>query len=285
MTSFLSTQSIVSILRQSVLQMQSDLATGETELSTGSYADLGVTLGAGISESISLQSETSLLQTITNTNQTVSTRLNVTQTVLANLQASAQDLLNSLVQGNGSNSNAATIQELGQSDLQSLISSLNTSLNGDYIFAGTNTGTRPIEDYYAPAAPNKTATDAAFLATFGIPQTSSSVSAITGASLQNFLDNQFSSLFQGAGWSSSWSSASSQTLTSQISGSQTVNSSVSANNAVFQQLAQAYTMAIPASACSRTWFTVADAPFKPWAKVAAALTAAAASVVLLGEAS
>jgi flagellar hook-associated protein 3 FlgL len=31
-------------------------------------------------------------------------------------------------------------------------------------------------------------------------------------------------------------------LTSQISGSQTVNSSVSANNAVFQQLAQAYTM-------------------------------------------
>jgi hypothetical protein len=43
--------------------------------------------------------------------------------------------------------------------------------------------------------------------------------------------------------------------------------------------------AIPESACSRTWFTVADALFKPWAKVAAALTAAAASVVLLGEAS
>jgi flagellar hook-associated protein 3 FlgL len=101
---------------------------------------------------------------------------------------------------------------------------------------------QPIEDYYAPAAPNKTATDAAFFATFGIPQTSSSVSAITGASLQNFLDNQFSSLFQGASWSHSWSSASSQTLTSQISGSHTVNSSVSANNAVFQQLAQAYTM-------------------------------------------
>jgi flagellin-like hook-associated protein FlgL len=120
MTSFISTQSIASMLRQSVLQMQSELATGETELSTGSYADLGVTLGAGISESFSLQSETSLLQTITNTNQTVSTRLN--------------------------------------------------------------------------------------------------------------------------SWSNSWSSASSQTLTSQISGSQTVNSSVSANSAVFQQLAQAYTM-------------------------------------------
>jgi Bacterial flagellin N-terminal helical region len=121
------------MLRQSVLQMQSDLTTGETELSTGNYADPGVTLGAGVGESISLQSETSVLQTITNTNQMVTTRLNTTQTILANLQSSAQDLLNSLLQGNGSNSNAASIQALGQSNLQNLISSLNRhSPDGSY---------------------------------------------------------------------------------------------------------------------------------------------------------
>lgn len=242
MTSFVSTQSIASMLRQSVLQMQSDLATGESELSTGYYADPGVTLGAGVGESISLQSETSILQSITNTNQMVTTRLNTTQTILANLQSSAQDLLNSLLQGNGSNSNAASIQALGQSNLQNLISSLNTSLNSDYIFGGTNTGAKPIVDYFAPAAPSKDATAAAFLATFGMPQSSSSVSAISGPGMQNFLNNQFASLFQGASWSSNWSSASSQTLTSQISRSQTVNSSVSANDPPFQQLAQAYTM-------------------------------------------
>ena len=242
MTSFISTQSIASPLRQAVLQMQSNLATGETELSTGNYADPGVSLGAGIGESISLQSESAFLQTITNTNQTAATRLNTTQNILASLQSSAQDLLNSLLQGNGSNSNAASIQALGQSNLQNLISSLNTSLNGDYIFAGTNTSIQPIADYYAPGAPNKAATDSAFLAAFSVPQTSSSVTAITGPSMQNFLDNQFASLFQGASWSGGWSSASSQTLISQISGSQSVTSSISANSTAFRQLAQAYTM-------------------------------------------
>ncbi len=242
MNSYISTQTIASLLRQSVLQMQSDLATGETELSTGNYADLGLTLGAQTGESVSLQSENSLLQTITDTNQTASTRLNTTQIILGNLQGSAQSLLNSLLQGDGSTSGAAAIQALGQSNLQNLTSSLNTSLNGDYIFAGTNTGNRPVTDYYAPGAANKAAVDTAFLAAFGMPQTSPSVSTITGPNMQNFLDNQFASLFQGTNWSSNWSSASSQTLSSQISETQTVNTSVSASNSAFQQLAQAYTM-------------------------------------------
>ena len=43
--------------------------------------------------------------------------------------------------------------------------------------------------------------------------------------------------------------------------------------------------AIPESACSRTWFTVAAALFNPCANVAAANTAALARVTLLGEAS
>jgi flagellar hook-associated protein 3 FlgL len=242
MTSSISTQTIASMLRQSVLQMQSDLATGETELSTGNYTDLGLALGAQTGQSVSLQTENSVLQSITDTNQTAATRLNTTQNILGNLQQSAQNLLNSLVQGNGFTSGAAAIQALGQSDLQNLISSLNTSLSGDYIFAGTNTANQPITDYYAPGAANKAAVDSAFFAAFGMPQTSASVSTITGPNMQNFLDNQFASLFQGTSWSSNWSSASSQTLSSQISETQTANMSVSASNAAFQQLAQAYTM-------------------------------------------
>jgi flagellar hook-associated protein 3 FlgL len=242
MTSSISTQTIASMLRQSVVQMQSDLATGETELTTGTYADLGETLGAQTGEAVSLQSENSLLQTITDTNQSVGTRLSTTQSVLGSLQTTAQDLLNSLLQGDGSNSDANSIQAIGQSDLQSLISNLNTSLTGDYIFAGTNTGQAPITDYYAPSAANKAAVDSAFLSAFGMPQTSASVSTISGSSMQNFLDNQFASLFQGTNWSSNWSSANSQPLTSQISATQTADTSVSANNTAFEQLAQAYTM-------------------------------------------
>ncbi len=242
MTSFISTQSISSSMRQSVLQMQSELAASQTEVATGTHADIGLSLGATTGESVSLQAETSMLQTLTNTNQTVATRLSATQSTLSSLQTSAQNLLNSLLEGSGSNSNAITIQASGQNDLQGLITSLNSSLNGDYTFAGTNTGTQPITDYYATGAANKTAVDNAFLAAFGMSQTSSGVTTISGANMQNFLDTQFAPLFQGTNWSTNWSSASSQTLTNQISQSQTASTSVSANNPAFQQLAQAYTM-------------------------------------------
>lgn len=60
--------------------------------------------------------------------------------------------------------------------------------------------------------------------------------------MQSFLDNQFAALFQGTNWTSDWSSASSQTLTSQIAPNQAADTSVSANEPAFQQLAQAYTM-------------------------------------------
>lgn len=242
MTTYISTQSISSAMRQSVLQMQSELASSETELSTGNYADIGQTLGAQTGENLSLQNETSYLQTITNTNQTVSTRLSTTQTILGNLQGSAQDLLNSLLENNGSTSNASAVQATAQSDLQALTSGLNTTLTGDYIFAGTNTANQPITDYYGTPAPNKSAVDNVFLAAFGMSQTNSAVSTISGANMQSFLANQFAPLFQGSNWSANWSSASSQALTNQISQSQTASTSVSANNTAFQQLAQAYTM-------------------------------------------
>jgi flagellar hook-associated protein 3 FlgL len=242
MTSFISTQSISSLMRQSVLRMQSDLAASETELTTGNYADIGLQLGAKTGDTVSLQAEASFLQTVTDTNQTVGTRLSTTQANLSGLQTAAQTLLDSLIQNDGSVSNASTIQALGKSNLEGLISALNSTVSGDYIFAGTNTSKQPLTDYYAAAAPNKAAVDTAFAAAFGMPQTSPGVSAISGANMQSFLDNQFASLFQGASWAANWSSASSQTLTNRISGSQTASTSVSANNTAFQQLAQAYSM-------------------------------------------
>ncbi len=242
MISYISTQSLSSAMRQSILQMQSQLASAENELSTGNYADIGQTLGAQAGENISLQNKISYLQTLTNTNNIVSTRLSTTQNALASLQANAQSLLNSLIENNGVTSNANAIQATGVSDLQNLISTLNTSVNGDYIFGGTNTGQQPITDYYGTPAPNKSAVDNAFLAAFGMTQASAGVSMISGASMQSFLDNQFAPLFQGTNWMADWSSASNQTLTNQISETETVSTSVSANNAAFQNLAQAYTM-------------------------------------------
>jgi flagellar hook-associated protein 3 FlgL len=242
MTSYISTQTISSSLRQSVLRMQTELAASVTETATGNHADIGLTLGDRTGLTVSLQAENSMLKTLTETNQIVSIRLSTTQNILSGLQASAQDLLDALLQANGSTSNANTIQSAGQSDLKALIASLNSTLDGNYIFAGTNTGTQPIADYFGPLAANKLAVDTSFLATFGMSQSNSGISAITGPNMQNFLDNQFAPLFQGANWPANWSSATNQTLTNRISEVRTVPTSTSANDTAFQQLAQAYTM-------------------------------------------
>lgn len=242
MSAYISTASISSSLRQSVLQLQSGLAQNQTELSTGNYADIGLSLGSETGRSVSLQAENALLQTIADTNSTVSTRLSTTQNQLADLQSSAQTLLNALVPTSGSTTGAAAIQSTAENNLKSLIVGLNSSLNGDQLFAGINTSAAPITDYYAPSAVNKQAVDAAFSTAFGTSQSGASVSSISGAAMQSFLDTQFPALFQGANWTSDWSSASDQTLTSEIAPNQVENTSVSANQTAFQQLAQAYVM-------------------------------------------
>ncbi len=242
MSAYISTQSISSSLRQSVLNLQNELNVSQIEVSTGNYADIGLSLGAATGQSVSLQAQNSILQTISNTNAAVTTRLSTTQNNLSSLQSSAQTLLNSVIAANGSTSGAGGIQTTAASDLRSLTSTLNSTLNGDYLFAGINTGTAPITDYNGASAPNKLAVDAAFSTTFGMSQTSGGVSSISGSAMQSFLDTQFASLFQGANWTSNWSSASNQTLTSVIGPNQTENTSVSANQPAFQELAQAYTM-------------------------------------------
>ncbi|MGB8279250.1 MAG: flagellar hook-associated family protein [Methylovirgula sp.] len=235
MSSYVSTYSLSTPLLQSILTAQSNLVTAEQEVSTGTYADVGLQLGETTGQDISLRAEESLMQTISDTNNAASTRLSSTQTVLGTLQTTAQDFLNSLVSTTGTTS-ASSLQNAAQNGLQSLITQLNTSVSGQYIFGGINTGTAPMTD-------GTSAVDNAFssyLTSQGL--SSSTVSSLTGTQMQNFLDTQFPALFQGANWTSDWSSASDTAITSQISESQSASTSVSANNSAFQDLAQAYSM-------------------------------------------
>lgn len=241
MSSYISSYSISSALRQSVLNAQKNLAIAEQEVSTGTYTNVGLQLGESTNQDLSLRSEESMLETITATNGVVSTRLSSTQTILGNLQKNAQNFLNSLISSTGASS-AGSLQSTAEVDLQSLISGLNTSVSGQYIFGGINSGTQPITDYYASGSPNQAAVNSAFSSTFGFSQSSPSVSSISGSQMQSFLDTQFSSLFQGSNWTSDWSSASDTAISSQISDTQTADTSVSANQSAFQNLAQAYAM-------------------------------------------
>src|SRR5690606_22900512 len=68
---------------------------------------------------------------------------------------------------------------------------------------------------------------------------------ITAANMQSFLVNEFAALFGAAGWTdpaTGWSSAADQPVKSRISSSELADTSVSANEEPFRQLAAAYSM-------------------------------------------
>jgi flagellar hook-associated protein 3 FlgL len=251
-TSYISSQALTGAMRQSILTMQTQLAQAEKEQASGRLADVGVSLGSQTRQTVSLRAQQSQLQAITDSNSTVSTRLSTTVQAMTGIQQTAQNFLNNLTTDHSNSTSPGIIQQQATNSLQALIAGLNTSLGGQYIFAGVNTDVKPVSDYFStPPSASKQAVDAAFQTAFGMPQSSANVANITPAQMQSFLSGAFAQLFQpgaaaaGPGPSSNWSdwsSASDKVVSNRISTSELVDTSVSANQPAMQQIAMAFTM-------------------------------------------
>jgi flagellar hook-associated protein 3 FlgL len=243
MTSSVSTQYLWSSLQLSVADLQSQLATAQTESTTGEYADLGLQLGVQSGEEISLQNENGVLQNLTTNNALVTTRISTTTTALDSLRTDAQNTLDSLAEYVPDTGQGSTLQTLGANGLQSLISTANASVDGQYVFGGINSATPPMTDYFDPPAAAQTAVQTAFASYLGALTPPATAQTVTAAQMQTFLASPaLTSQFQGAAWSSNWSSASSVNISSDISPTETIDTSTNANQPAFQELAQAYTM-------------------------------------------
>ncbi len=121
--------------------------------------------------------------------------------------------------------------------LDSLTGLLNTSLNGEYLFAGINTDVKPINSF-AAGSPAQTAFDSAFSSLFRLQcETDPAAANITADQMNDFLDNVVEPQFLGSGWAANWSNASDEPITSRISLNETTQSSVSANQDGVKKLA------------------------------------------------
>jgi flagellar hook-associated protein 3 FlgL len=238
-----SSQYLSSSLSLAVAQAQSQLTTAETEASTGQYADLGLQLGDQSGYELSLKNQNNLLQSLTTSNNVISTNLSTTQASLDSLRTDAQSTLQSLTEWTPENGTSLNLQNLGQSSLQSLISTTNTASNGQYVFGGINSGVPPMSNYFSSTtSPAQTAITQAFQAEFGISPTDPAAASISSTDIQNFLQTSFANLYQGTSWTSNWSSASSVNTSSDIAPGETIDTSTNANQPGFQQLAEAYSM-------------------------------------------
>jgi flagellar hook-associated protein 3 FlgL len=240
-SAFISTNSLTSTLRLSAMKGQVALSKASKEATTGREADVGLSLGALSGRDVVLRAEITNLEKITDTNELVAGRLDTTQGAMSSLTKTAQDFVTQLLAARGTETGASVMLPSAQANLSDLVGTLNQTLDGQYIFAGINTAVKPVNDY-TPTSASKAAVDAAFVAQFGMTQSNPGVNTISGPAMQTFLDTTFANLFASPAWNTTWSSASDQTIRSRISPTETVESSVSANEDGMRKLAQAYVM-------------------------------------------
>ena len=237
----ISSAALRAVPRLIIQQGQAALSQAQVELSSGRLADIGLGLGGGTARYLSLNQQSSALTAFTSSNATVATQLSATTGGLDAIRTTASSFLSSLTTAATAGTMSGALTASASSNLSALTATLNTTVAGQAVFGGINSGTPPMTTYAAGSAA-KSAVDAAFSSAFGTTQDSSSASSITSAQMSGFLSGSFAGLFSGANYAGTWSSASNTNTSAEIAPNQSVTTSVSANDAAFRQLAQAYTM-------------------------------------------
>lgn len=240
-SSFISTDSLTSTLRLSAMKSQVGLTKAAKEATTGRVADVGLTLGPLAGRDVVLRAEISRIEKITDTNELVAGRLDSSQAALTSLVETAQNFVKEMLASRGTQTGAEVVLPSAVANLNDLVATLNTTLNGQYLFGGINTAVETMTAYTATSA-SKAAVDAAFLADFGFNQSSAGVATIDATAMNNFLDTTFATLFADPAWGATWSAASDQVISSRVSTTEVIDTSASANEGGLRKLAMVYTM-------------------------------------------
>jgi flagellar hook-associated protein 3 FlgL len=238
--SSVSSLSVSQAMRYSTMRTQGDLAKALKEQDTGKVYDSGLVLGARTAQTVTFARDLERLNGVVDSNGLVSARLKATQEALDHVTSTAQDFLGVLTASVSGDAAPSVTRDSGAAALEALTSILNTSFNGEYIFAGINTDVKPFESFGA-GSPAKTAFDAAFQTHFGYSQSDPQAANITTAQMDAFMTTALEPQFLGAGWQANWSNATDQTIVSRIALNETTETSVSANQQGLQKLAMAAT--------------------------------------------
>jgi len=230
-TSFVSTLSMQNAMRLTIANGQSEVLKLQEEIVTGRYADIGLSLAAKTSNSVSLNQNVSKLKTIQDSNALATQRLSASQSALDMMAEGAQDMLEAFISVSGSDD--ANNLLIARRDLESSLSAFtvaaNTSSNGEYLFSGINSSIKPVEDYFEAGSTPKAAFDASFLGHFGFTQSDALAANITIIQMDDFITNVLEPTFSGAAWNTNWSSASDTNISSRILSNEVIDSGVNAN--------------------------------------------------------
>ncbi|MGH1418894.1 MAG: flagellar hook-associated family protein [Hyphomicrobiaceae bacterium] len=241
----ISTYSWFSANNSQISRIREQLDVAQRELSTGRHADVGLELGSKISTDVKLRSELSKIETRSDANAHLSSRLDATQEALTYLVSEAQSFVAELTTaiGNSLDSGRTVAITHAKSSLATLEDIGNTSFAGMYVFAGDNVSQPPFGDYFSDTTSSaRLGVATAFFNEFGVSQTDPAVENLSDQDVEDFLGNAFSSLFEDPNWSTTWSSASDTEFKVEVSENEILNLSATAQGQAFRDLASGLTI-------------------------------------------
>lgn len=243
-SSYISTLSWTTASLNAIPRLQGEIKKANTELATGRFDDVGLTLGVRTSLSVDLRTEKNSLQGLVEGNSLVDAMTIRSQSALGAMTTTSNDFLKNLLSGQATAGTAPQLETEARASLASFSAALNSTDGTRYVFGGVNSSVTPMKDYATSAS---AAVNAAYAAKFGLnpanPQGDPKVNSITAAQMQDFLDHEFADIFNNnASWSANFSSASDEVITKQISPTERATVSVSANDQAMRKLSMAFTM-------------------------------------------
>ncbi|MCO5733036.1 flagellar hook-associated family protein [Rhizobium sp. SSA_523] len=246
-TSFSSNLGVQSSLAQTMAKAQKQLVDANKEVSTGQHADMGVSLGSSTTRSLDLTRELLRIESLQASNALAKTRIDSSEGALKNMADNATKA-SGLLTGLGNNQSTVNQVVLSlKAALDGFTAAGNSSAAGEYLFSGTNTDVKPLTSYTEQNSPLKEAVDRElnkYLTDNGIASKSDMTAAQTKTFLAD-LEKKFNGQTPvtdppqtGHGgedfWTAFGSGASSTNMSTRITPSETITSSVNANDAAFR---------------------------------------------------
>lgn len=131
-------------LRQAVIRQKAGMEKASMEMATGLKQDVFADGGTSPARSLELRAQKTANDAYLMSNQSLSARMEVTVLSLDEVRKVTGDFKNLLISGDIASMNRSTLQDAAANVMQSLVSTLNSTYNGEYLFSGTQTDQRPL---------------------------------------------------------------------------------------------------------------------------------------------
>ncbi|MGF9762004.1 flagellin [Microvirga sp. 0TCS3.31] len=152
-TTFVSTLALWNSSKTSLDKLQTSIVKANKELVTGREADVGLKLGYKTGQTLSLRQDRAEIDALVDSNASILLRMKSSTTALDQVRSNADKFMDALIATPLSSSSIPTLMYQAKANLQNLVSSMNSTVGGQYIFGGINSQEKPLNDYAGGTPP------------------------------------------------------------------------------------------------------------------------------------